>query len=102
MTVMRTPSLLELLADAFGWGVLSALATAAAGFAGHLAGSRLYPQQYDQIPSDFFFIPLGMLVGFVTAGVARLAAREWGLLAIAAFVGLVSAGYGGDESHECS
>jgi hypothetical protein len=88
-----------LLAEALGWAVVSAFVTAAAGFLAHLIGSRLYPQPYEQIPSDFFFVPLGMLTGFVAAGLARLAARNWGPLAMASFVGVVSVAYAGAMFH---
>ena len=91
----RPQSIFSMLAEAVGWGTLCAFTTGAAGFAGHLVGSRLYPQHYEQIPSDFFFVPLGMLVGFVATGVARLAMGRWGALAMAAFVGLVSVAYAG-------
>jgi hypothetical protein len=88
-------SLPGLLAEASGWGVACAFLTAPAGFLAHLVGSRLYPQPYEQIPSDFFFVPLGMLAGFVAAGVARLTSRQWGTVAMASFIGLVSIGYAG-------
>jgi hypothetical protein len=86
-------SLTGLLAEAFGWGIACAFLTAPAGFLAHLIGSRLYPQPYEQIPSDFFFVPLGLLAGFVAAGLARLAARNWGTLAMASFIGLVPIAY---------
>jgi hypothetical protein len=88
-----SPSLTGLLAEAFAWGIACAFLTAPAGFLGHLIGSRLYPQPYEQIPSDFFFVPLGLLTGFVAAGLARLAARNWGTLAMASCVGLISIVY---------
>jgi hypothetical protein len=83
-----------LFAEAFGWGAMCAFATAAAGVAGHLIGGQLYPQRYEQIPSDFFFVPLGMIVGFVAAGMARLAGRDWGATAMVPFVALASTAYG--------
>jgi hypothetical protein len=92
-------SVAGLLAEAFGWGIACAFLTAPAGFAAHLVGSRLYPQPYEQIPSDFFFVPLGMLTGFVAAGLARLAARRWGTVAMASFIGLVSLAYAGAMFH---
>lgn len=83
-------SLFGLTAEAFGWGTLGAFLTAAAGLAGHLLGSSLYPQPYEQIPSDFFFVPLGMVVGFVAAGTGRVVRRDWGAGAMAAAVGLLT------------
>jgi hypothetical protein len=94
-TPAHSPSMLRSLAEAIGWGVLCAFATAAAGFAAHLVGSRWYPQPYEQIPSDFLFIPLGLLVGFVAAGVARLAVRDRGAAAMSSCLVLVSLGYAG-------
>jgi hypothetical protein len=75
--------------------MLCAFATAAAGFGAHLVSSRWYPQPYEQIPSDFLFIPLGLLVGFVVAGMARLAVRDWGPAAMGSCLMLVSLGYAG-------
>ena len=83
------------IAEAFGWGTLCAFPTAAAGFVGHLLGSSLYPQPYEQIPSDFLFAPLGMVVGFVAAGVARLARPGLKAPAMVLILGLVTIGYGG-------
>jgi hypothetical protein len=91
----RPRSLIGLVAEGFGWGIACAFITASAGFVAHLIGRRLYPQPYEQIPSDFFYVPLGMVIGFVTAGLARLAARRWGTLAMASFIGLVSIAYAG-------
>jgi uncharacterized membrane protein YeaQ/YmgE (transglycosylase-associated protein family) len=91
----RSPGILRSLAGAIVWGMLCAFATAVAGFEAHLVGSRWYPQPYEQIPSDFFFIPLGLLVGFVAAGVARLAVRDWGAAAMISCLVLVSFGYAG-------
>jgi hypothetical protein len=88
-------TLFSLIAEAFGWGTICAFPTAAGGFVGHLIGSSLYPQPYEQIPSDFVFVPLGMVVGFVAAGVARLARRDWGAIAMVSFVALVAMAYAG-------
>jgi len=82
-------------AEAFGWGTLCAFPTAAAGVFGHLIGSRLYPQPYEQIPSDFLFAPLGIVVGFVGAGMARLARPDWKPPTMMLIVGLVTLVYGG-------
>jgi hypothetical protein len=71
------------------------LPTAAAGFVGHLIGSQLYPQPYEQIPSDLLFAPLGMVVGFVAAGVARLTRPDWKSSTMGLIVGLVAIVYGG-------
>lgn len=92
-------STVRVLAEGFAWGVLCAISTAVAGLLGHLIGSRLYPQQYEQIPSDLFFVPLGLLVGFVAAGVARVASREWGFTGMFAFLVLVASVYGGLMFH---
>jgi len=91
----QSETLFGLIAKAFGWGTLCAFPTAAAGVIGHLIGSTLYPQPYEQIPSDFLFVPLGMVVGFVAAGMARIARRDWGTSAMASVVGLVTIVYGG-------
>jgi hypothetical protein len=50
-------------------GHLCALPTAAAGFVGHLIVTSFIRSLYEQIPSDFLFAPLGMVVGFVATGV---------------------------------
>lgn len=91
----REPRIGMLLLEAFAWGVMCAVATAVVGEIGHTVGWRLYPQRYEQIPSDFLFIPLGLLVGFIAAGVGRLAAREWDFPGMFALVMLVSLAYGG-------
>jgi hypothetical protein len=85
----------SVIAEAFGWGTICAFPTAAGGFVGHLIGSALYPQPYEQIPSDFIFVPLGMIVGFVAAGVARSARRDWSASAMVSVVGLVTILYSG-------
>jgi hypothetical protein len=93
--VEREQSIGMLLIEAFAWAVMCALASAILGAIGLLVGSRLYPQRYEQIPSVFFLVPLGLLVGFVAAGIGRLAARDWRFPGMFAFVALVSIGYGG-------
>jgi len=93
--VGQSQSIFSDIAEAFGWGTLCAFPTAAAGFVGHLIGSQLYPQPYEQIPSDFLFAPLGMVVGFVAAGVARLARPDWKSSTMVLIVGLVTIVYGG-------
>jgi hypothetical protein len=84
-----------LIVQAFGWGVMCAMTTAIVGVIGHFVGSQLYPQQYEQIPSDFFFFPLGLLLGFVAAGVGRIAGPSWGAPGMFALVALVTMAYGG-------
>ena len=91
----QSQSFFGVIAEAFGWGTLCAFPTAAAGFVGHLIGSQLYPQPYEQIPSDFLFAPLGMVVGFVAAGAARLARPDWKPSTMVLIVGLVTIVYGG-------
>jgi uncharacterized membrane protein YeaQ/YmgE (transglycosylase-associated protein family) len=93
--VEREQSIGMLFVEAFAWAVMCALASAVLGFIGHVVGSRLYPQPYEQIPSDFVLVPLGLLVGFVAAGIGRLAARDWSFPGMFAFVALVSIVYGG-------
>jgi len=94
-SIAPSQSLFAAFAEALGWGTLCAFPTAAAGVVGHVIGSRLYPQPYEQIPSDVLFAPLGMMVGFVAAGVARLARPDWKPSAMFLIVGLVTLGYGG-------
>jgi uncharacterized membrane protein YeaQ/YmgE (transglycosylase-associated protein family) len=94
-SVGESQTLFSIIAESFGWGTICAFPTAAAGFVGHLIGSALYPQPYEQIPSDFLFVPLGMVVGFVAAGVARSARRDWSASAMVSVVGLVTVVYGG-------
>lgn len=83
-----------LLVEAFAWGLLCALTSSVLGIVGYRAGARLYPQPYEQFPFDFFLIPMGLLVGFLAAGITRLAARDWGAAQMLALVALVSIGYG--------
>jgi hypothetical protein len=87
-------SLFGVVAEAFGWGTICAFPTAGGGFFGHLLGSSIYPQPYEQIPSDFLFIPLGMFVGFVAAGIARIARRDWRAPAMMSVVAVVTIVYG--------
>lgn len=65
------------LGDAFGWGIACAVAVAISGFLSHLAGSFVYPQRYEQIPSDFVFVPLGLILGFLTAAIASVTRPHW-------------------------
>ncbi len=41
------------LVEAFAWGMLCGLAVAVCGVFGHFLAAKLYPQRYEQIPSDF-------------------------------------------------
>ena len=91
----QSQSLFGVIAEAFGWGTLCAFPTAVAGLVGHRFGSQLYPQPYEQIPSDFLFAPLGMVVGFVAAGVARVARPDWKPSTMVLIVGLVTIVYDG-------
>ena len=83
------------LVEAFAWGALCAMAVGVAGFVGHLVGGRVYPQRYEQIPSDFFFVPLGLLAGFLSAGTARLARPQWSVTAMFTVVVVAAAAYSG-------
>jgi hypothetical protein len=65
------------LIEALGWSVVSAVAVAMVGFYGHRIGSSWYPQRYEGMPSDIFFIPLGFILGVVVADTARLARPMW-------------------------
>jgi uncharacterized membrane protein YeaQ/YmgE (transglycosylase-associated protein family) len=91
----REQSTAMLVAAAFGWAITCAFAAAVLGFIGHLLGGRIYPERYQQIPSDFFLVPLGMLVGFIAGGIGRLAAPNWSFGGMFGLVALVSLGYGG-------
>jgi hypothetical protein len=94
--VTADPPLGTGLADAPAWRARCALAVAVAGFIGHLAGNRLYPQRSEQVPSDFFLVPFGLLAGFLVAACARLVRPQWGggemwrvlFLAAAAYAGM--------------
>lgn len=71
---------------AFGWGVACAVVVAMAGVLAHLVGSFVYPQRYEQIPSDLVFIPLGLILGFVTAVLVSLARPQWRAMAMLAVI----------------
>lgn len=81
--------------EALSWGVLCAAAVAAGGFFAHLVGGRLYPQRYEQIPSDFFFFPLGLVLGFLSGATARLASPTWSSTRMLGVVALATLAYGG-------
>jgi uncharacterized membrane protein YeaQ/YmgE (transglycosylase-associated protein family) len=81
--------------EAFSWGVLCAAAVAIGGFFAHLIGGRLYPQRYEQIPSDFFFFPLGLVLGFLSGAIARLASPTWNSIRMLGVVALATLAYGG-------
>jgi len=89
----QSESLFGIIAEAFGWGTMCAFPTAAGGLFGHFVGSSLYPQPYEQIPSDFLFVPLGMFVGFVAAGAARIVRRDWTALAMTSVIAVVTTVY---------
>ena len=63
--------------DAIGWGIACAVVVPIAGVLSHLAGSFVYPQKYEQIPSDLVFIPLGLILGFVAGATASLVRPQW-------------------------
>jgi hypothetical protein len=63
--------------EAFGWGVLCGPGVAISGLLGLILASNMYPQRYSQIPVAFFFLPLGLIVGFGLAATARLARPQW-------------------------
>jgi hypothetical protein len=86
-------SVLRLL-ETLGWSLVAALAVAAGGFFGHQIGSRLYPQRYEGMPSDIFFIPLGLVLGIVVAVMAKVARPSW-RVQMFGVIGLASAAYGG-------
>ena len=70
-------SVFATLVEALAWSLLSAVVVAAGGFFGHQTGSRLYPQRYEGIPSDIFFVPLGVVFGVGVAVVAKLVRPAW-------------------------
>ena len=76
----------------FGCGALSAFAVAVGGFCGLMAGSAMYSQRNQQFPPVLFFVPLGVIAGFIAGGAVRLARPHWGKLEIAAVLALVYAG----------
>jgi hypothetical protein len=81
--------------QAFGLGVACGIASAISGFFGLLIGDSLYPQRYQQIPPALLLVPLGLIVGFVSAGVARLARPRWSLARMFAVVAVLAFSYGG-------
>jgi len=78
--------------EAFGCGALSAFAVAVGGFCGLMVGDAMYTQRNQQFPPVLFFVPLGVIAGFVAGGALRLARPQWGKLEIAAVLALVYAG----------
>jgi uncharacterized membrane protein YeaQ/YmgE (transglycosylase-associated protein family) len=81
-------------AEGLGWGLPCGFAVAVSGFLGHLVGGKLYPQRYEQIPSDFLFVPLGLIIGFVGAATARLAWPQWSARRMFGVVALLTIAYG--------
>jgi hypothetical protein len=63
--------------EALGWGALCGPAAAISGAAGLWIATTLYPQRYSQFPPGFFFIPLGIIFGFLAATTTRLARSKW-------------------------
>jgi hypothetical protein len=63
--------------EAMGWGAVCAPAAAICGVAGLVIASTLYPQRYNQFPPGLFFIPLGIIFGFLAAATTRLARPQW-------------------------
>ena len=83
------------LIKALGWSLLSAIAVSFGGFFGHRMGTTMYPQRYEGMPSDLFFIPLGLTLGIVVAVMARLSRPMWRAMQMLAMIALASVGYGG-------
>ena len=77
----------------FVWAMLSGIAVALTGFLARIAGS-LYPQQYEQIPSGLFFVPLGFILGCVGAAAVRLLFPRWSSTRMFAAILLGAVGYG--------
>ena len=65
------------IGDALGWGIACAIVVAIAGLLSHAVGSFVYPQRYEQIPSDLVFVPLGLVLGFVVGATAGLVRPHW-------------------------
>lgn len=81
--------------EACAWGVPCAMSVAAGGLFGQLVGARIFPQQYEQIPSFLFFAPLGLVLGFAAGTVIRLARPFWGAPAMFAAVLVAALVYAG-------
>src|SRR6478736_4256549 len=86
-------------AEAFGWGVVCAVAVAVCGFAGHSMANRAYPQPMEQVPSDLLLIPFGLVAGFVVAFIAKLAKPQWTSPEMAGIVFLASIAYAAINGH---
>lgn len=65
------------LGDAVGWGIACAVVVSVAGVVSHGAGSFVYPQRYEQIPSDLVFIPLALILGFIAGAAASVVRPQW-------------------------
>ena len=55
----------------------------------------MYPQRYEGMPSDIFFIPLGLILGIVVAVVSRVSRPKWRAAQMLGVIALASVGYGG-------
>jgi hypothetical protein len=82
-------------AEPLSWGVVGGLTVAVAGFVGHLAGNRLYPQPSEQVPSDLLLVPFGVAAGFFVAATAKLARPQWGRVEMGVALVLAAAVYAG-------
>src|SRR5436190_16387184 len=87
------------LAEAFGWGVVCAVAVAACGLAGHVIANRAYPQPMEQVPSDLLLVPFGLIAGFVVAFIAKLAKPQWTSPEMTGIVLLASIAYAAMNGH---
>lgn len=75
-----------------GCAALSAFAVAIGGFCGLMFGDAMYPQRYQQFPPVLFFVPLGLVAGFIVGPIVRLSRPQWGIVQIAAVLALAYAG----------
>ena len=55
----------------------------------------MYPQRHEGMPSDLFFLPLGLILGVVVAVMAKVSRPMWGAIQMLGLIALVSLGYGG-------
>jgi len=78
--------------EAFACGALSAFAVAVGGFCGLMTGGAIYTQRNQQFPPVLFFVPLGVIAGFIAGGAVRLVRPQWGKVEIAALLAVLYAG----------
>ena len=71
------------------------MAVSLVGFFGHLIGAAMYPQRHEGMPSDLFFIPLGLILGVGVAVTAKISRPMWGAIQMLGVIALASVGYGG-------